>query len=511
MAQMSTSLEKSKNRENPGADLALHGSLGMASTLRDGKRSKGIASSTHRERSPKSIVSQKEFWKLEQQVVSSLVRVEPDPVSGSSDLPDNELFRLLPQTGTTELYGGVDVSFPASDDEESVAVYVVVDQRTMKVVYRSHEYFTLDIPYIPGFLAFREIAPLERLVKQQIQNHPEFTPKAILVDGNGILHPRHAGIACFLGTRIDIPTIGIGKTLMNVGGWRKDSVEERIHQFVTKIHTFVESTSFAEILSQHRGTILETTDSLQSVRDQNMAEEHGASQLDLKQALQDLAPYSNGLAIPLVNDESMRGSIDETDSHRFPVLGYALVGHGGQTAARTRAKGRPGSSKPIFVSVGHRMSVQTAVQIVSALSLHRIPEPVRQADLYGRELMRQRVGVTHPPAPVHHVVTPTTSGIPQDENAAMGYTPGIIHSHHGAAVSNASVKDGSVAGVTSSTGMTLTSCHRDEDRDCSVVTSGMDDVDVGREDDSWTMVQDRKRKPQIGRRKGKPQSSRTRK
>ena len=50
----------------------------------------------------------------------------------------------------------------------------------------------------------------------------------------------------------------------------------------------------------------------------------------------------------------------------------------------------PGSSKPIFVSVGNDMSLQEAVRVCASLSLARIPEPVRQADLMGRNLLRKR-------------------------------------------------------------------------------------------------------------------------
>ena len=36
----------------------------------------------------------------------------------------------------------------------------------------------------------------------------------VLIDGNGILHPRRAGIAACFGLLADVPTIGIGKSLL---------------------------------------------------------------------------------------------------------------------------------------------------------------------------------------------------------------------------------------------------------------------------------------------------------
>lgn len=414
------------------------------------------------------MAAQKEIWKLEQEVIAALVRVKPDPPVDNSVVDGGEhnnppLFHLVRDdhrdifsfSTAPELYGGVDVSFPIStpstndrgdddghdhdhdddkimsnaadthqpvvaagdetgDDEQAVAVYVIVDRRTMKVVYHDHIFFDLDVPYIPTYLAFREIAPLEQLVQQQIQNHPDVTPQAILVDGNGILHPRHAGIACFLGTRTDIPTIGIGKSLLYEGGWTRESVDETVDDFVKHMHATVgQNQTLASQLSRYRGLIVKRTTPPPSTAgtgnsddpamqdDGDVAMYHpfsstasSAETFDRKKALQDLAPFCNGLAIPLAvsdHDSKLKTMIDEySEATRFPVLGCALVGHGGQIAATTNSAPRGGSSKPIFVSVGHNMSSQESVQVAASLSLTRIPEPVRQADLYGREIMRQR-------------------------------------------------------------------------------------------------------------------------
>ena len=49
--------------------------------------------------------------------------------------------------------------------------------------------------------------------------------------------------------------------------------------------------------------------------------------------------------------------------------------------------------KPVIVSVGHGLSLESAVDLVRHCSLHRIPEPVRQADLQSREWLRQHGAV----------------------------------------------------------------------------------------------------------------------
>jgi len=47
------------------------------------------------------------------------------------------------------------------------------------------------------------------------------------------------------------------------------------------------------------------------------------------------------------------------------------------------------SSKPLIVSLGHRVSIDTALQLTKATCKFRIPEPIRQADLRSREHVRK--------------------------------------------------------------------------------------------------------------------------
>ncbi|KAH7488792.1 Endonuclease V [Phytophthora ramorum] len=51
--------------------------------------------------------------------------------------------------------------------------------------------------------------------------------------------------------------------------------------------------------------------------------------------------------------------------------------------------GTAGVKNPVYVSVGHMLSLDTSVAIAQACSKFRVPEPIRQADLRSREVIRQ--------------------------------------------------------------------------------------------------------------------------
>ena len=89
---------------------------------------------------------------------------------------------------------------------------------SMKLLYEDFEKETAEYPYIPGFLAFKEIPVYSILFERLKSTRPELWPQILLVDGNGILHTRGFGCASHIGVQMDLPSIGVGKNVFAVDG-----------------------------------------------------------------------------------------------------------------------------------------------------------------------------------------------------------------------------------------------------------------------------------------------------
>lgn len=113
--------------------------------------------------------------------------------------------------------GGTDISF-VPNTNTAVACVVSMTFPELKVVASRMQVVELTVPYIPNFLAFREVKPLQSCVELLRKECADVFPQVWLVDGNGTLHPRRAGLATHLGVLCNIPTIGVAKNLLAVEG-----------------------------------------------------------------------------------------------------------------------------------------------------------------------------------------------------------------------------------------------------------------------------------------------------
>ena len=190
--------------------------------------------------------------------------------------------------GEVRLLGGVDVSNNRFDPEERVfAAVVALSVPDLRVVEAAGAVARAGMPYVPGLLGFREI-PALLAAWEKLRTKPDL----LLVDGHGVAHPRRLGIAAHLGVVLDMPAVGVAKSVL-VGE-----------------------------------------------ADPPLPDEAGAE-------------------TPLV----WRGE---------------RIG----TALRTRRR-----ANPLYVSIGHRVSLETAVSWVRrATGGYRLPEPTRQAHLAANAL-----------------------------------------------------------------------------------------------------------------------------
>ncbi|KAJ1623080.1 endonuclease V [Pavlovales sp. CCMP2436] len=212
----------------------------------------------------------------------------------------------LRDPATIRLVAGVDISFVKGSATDACAGLVVCELPSLRVVYARCERISLREPYIPGYLAFREVPFLLQLLRVHNTERPELNPELVLVDGNGILHPHRFGLACHLGVLCGTPTVGVAKSLHCVDGLTTRNMRELTAQTCTRA---------------------------------------GDSAL-------------------LVGDSGA-------------VWGAAL-----------RTTDLEGGFSPVIVSVGHGLSLSSAVELVRRCSRHRVPEPIRQADLRSREWLR---------------------------------------------------------------------------------------------------------------------------
>lgn len=104
------------------------------------------------------------------------------------------------------LIAGMDISAPKADGLARAAV-VILKYPELRVAEVKVVSGRLSFPYIAGLLSFRE-APLTLAACERLK----FSPDLIIVDGQGILHPRRFGLASHLGLLLDTPTIGCAKS-----------------------------------------------------------------------------------------------------------------------------------------------------------------------------------------------------------------------------------------------------------------------------------------------------------
>jgi endonuclease V len=103
--------------------------------------------------------------------------------------------------------------------ENCVAVGIsVINFYTGKTVYSIAEIYETDIPYITGYIGFREVPLFKKIYEKLLIKHPEYSPHVLVINSYGKLHYTMAGSATQLAIELNIPVIGIGQTILHMDG-----------------------------------------------------------------------------------------------------------------------------------------------------------------------------------------------------------------------------------------------------------------------------------------------------
>ena len=163
----------------------------------------------------------------------------------------------------------------------------------------------------------------------------------LLVSGNGVLHPQRCGLASQLGVQAGIPTIGVVDSLLLLPGLQLHDEKAIRAALVKQAACGNQNKQFAEEVHQRRLALL--SESNQPLR-------------------RPLTPQ------PV---EEARMICLQTLQAEPETLGAAVC--------------QASMQRPVYVSVGHRVCLSTAVAVYLACSRHRIPEPLRFARIAAKQ------------------------------------------------------------------------------------------------------------------------------
>ena len=128
-----------------------------------------------------------------------------------------ELSKKMTRKNTVDLtqirtVAGVDLAYwEEGRTEYAVCCIVIIDYNTHDILEKVSYVDKIQVPYIPGCLAFREVP-----IFMETYRKLKIIPEVVFFDGNGYLHPRHMGLATHAGILIDKATVGIAKSYYKI-------------------------------------------------------------------------------------------------------------------------------------------------------------------------------------------------------------------------------------------------------------------------------------------------------
>jgi deoxyribonuclease V len=136
--------------------------------------------------------------------------------------------RIQDDFGKIRTVAGIDVGYDLQKNMSKAAL-VLMDIDHLAPIHSIVEFDETPFPYVPGLLSFRE-APVILKALSRLKDAPDI----LFIDGQGIAHPRRLGIASHIGVLMDMPSVGIAKSVL-CGSYKepdlqKGSAEPLVHK-----------------------------------------------------------------------------------------------------------------------------------------------------------------------------------------------------------------------------------------------------------------------------------------
>lgn len=163
-------------------------------------------------------------------------------------------------------------------------------------------------------------------------------PEVWLVDGNGLLHPRRCGLACHFGVVANVRTVGVGKNFLHVDGVTKDGVAAAVAKHLLPSVPAVQAASIASSVSESDAATT-SVDASPSVSRSCLRADETNPEVEARVTMAEGEPF------PLEAGDISKDAIVIRSLKDGRALCSALL------------SGKSGSRRPIFVSVGHRVSL----------------------------------------------------------------------------------------------------------------------------------------------------------
>ncbi len=119
---------------------------------------------------------------------------------------------LKDEYSASKIIAGVDLAYTK---EKCYCAIIIVNADRMIVIEESYSNNSINFPYIPGLLFYREFP-----VFYEAYEKIKIIPDIIIFDGQGLSHQRMMGIATMSGILLDKPTIGCAKSHLYSDGFK---------------------------------------------------------------------------------------------------------------------------------------------------------------------------------------------------------------------------------------------------------------------------------------------------